>query len=150
MENIKNYKRVILLSLVCILVGLYFFINAVSIKPEFKATTFSLSKDYVDGSGIVTSSNKYKVISATVRVTVYDENDEIITSQFFEYTEKKSVLYNFRFTKFTPKKVTHEIYDLRVNNKNDIIISFFGVLFGLVIGIKTYLKTSIYNIREKL
>jgi len=136
----QNYKRVIKLSVLCVIVGLYIFIYAITAKPVVQYNSLGHGKYSAHGSGIVSTRNKYKVISATVRITIYGENDKVITSQFFDYSEHRLVEFNFRFTENEFKRMTTEIYDAKIDNKTDIVISLILISFGLGFGINTFVK----------
>ena len=146
----KNYKIIINLSLLSVVIGLYFFLTAITTKPVFNTIRFGhtsyseFGEYFVSGSGIVSTNNKYKVRSATVRITIYDENEDVITSQFFDYSEHSLVEFNFKFTQNIPKRWTFDIYDAEINNLLDILFSIILISFGLGYGIKTYIKNKKY------
>jgi len=122
------------------IVGLYIFIIAITTKPVYKQMSGGIGYISTSGSGIVSTNNKYKVKSATARITLFDENNEVITSQFFYYSENTLVAYNFRITQSQPKRMDIEIYDAKINNKTDVVISLILISFGLGNGINIYIK----------
>lgn len=142
----SKFKSQIILIVVTIFAGLYLLIPAVTQKAKYVMEYQNISRDSNDslevyGTGRVeTVSGKYRVTSARVKISYFNEEGDLINSKTSEFRGKNNrISYSYNSDEVVDS-VGFEVVDFRVNNEWEVIIGIIFLNIALVTAFLTFTK----------